>query len=193
MSLLRALINPFRSWFGSLKVKAGVYLVLIRFPTLKIDRPTVWRFDTLRALDIGKEVVVGSFTEIVAYSRSPKSRIAGKLILGDRVFLGAGCNIRAAGGVIAIGSNTLVSQGVAIIAANHTVTLNTDYRDLGWEEGKTGVRIGSNCWIGAGCILLPGVSIGDNSVIGAGSVVSKQVPENEIWAGVPARFLKKVT
>jgi acetyltransferase-like isoleucine patch superfamily enzyme len=85
--------------------------VLIRFPTLKIQRPSIWRFDTLAVFDIGKQVTVGSFTEIVAYSKTGKTQISGKLILGDRVFLGAACNIRAAGGVIVIGSNTLVSQG----------------------------------------------------------------------------------
>jgi len=192
MNLFRALTNPISSWIEALKVEAQVALVLTRFPTLKIQRPSVWRFDTLRALEIGKHVMVGSFSEIVAYSRTPKSSIAGKLIVGDSVFLGAGCNLRAAGGVIAIGSNTNIGQGVAIVAANHTVAFNQIYRDLGWDEEKTGVTVGSNCWLGAGSILLPGITIGDNSVVGAGSVVSKSVPENEVWAGVPARFLRKI-
>ena len=78
------------------------------------------------------------------------------------------------------------------MAANHTVAFRKIYRDLGWDEEKTGVTIGSNCWVGAGSILLPGITIGDNSVVGAGSVVSKSVPENEVWAGVPARFLRKI-
>lgn len=117
MRLIRALGNPISSWVDRLKTEVKMCLVLVRFPTLTIQRPSVWRFDTLHALDIGEDVTVGSFTEIVAYSQARKSPIAGKLILGDRVFLGAGCNIRAAGGIISVGSNTLVGQGVAMIAA----------------------------------------------------------------------------
>lgn len=46
--------------------------------------------------------------------------------------------------------------------------------------------------MGAYCIILKGVTIGDNSVIGAGSVVTRDVPANEVWAGNPARFMKKL-
>jgi acetyltransferase-like isoleucine patch superfamily enzyme len=54
------------------------------------------------------------------------------------------------------------------------------------------VTIGRNAFIGAGSFILKGVEIGDNAVIGAGSVVTKSVPANEIWAGNPARFIKKI-
>ena len=52
------------------------------------------------------------------------------------------------------------------------------------------IKIGNNCFIGCRSILLPGVTIGDNSIIGAGSVVTKDVPSGEVWAGNPARFIK---
>jgi maltose O-acetyltransferase len=52
--------------------------------------------------------------------------------------------------------------------------------------------VGANVWVGANCVLLPGVTIGDNSLIAAGSVVSHDVPPNEIWGGVPAKKLKDV-
>jgi maltose O-acetyltransferase len=54
------------------------------------------------------------------------------------------------------------------------------------------VTVGNNVWVGANCVLLPGITIGDNSLIAAGSVVSRDVPPNEIWGGVPARKLKDV-
>lgn len=54
------------------------------------------------------------------------------------------------------------------------------------------IRICEGAFIGAHAIILKGVTIGKNSVIGAGSVVTKCVPDNEIWAGNPARFVKKV-
>jgi len=52
--------------------------------------------------------------------------------------------------------------------------------------------VGANVWVGANCVLLPGVTIGDNALIAAGSVVTRDVPPNEIWGGVPARKLKDV-
>ena len=54
------------------------------------------------------------------------------------------------------------------------------------------INIGSNCFIGAGSIILEGVTIGNNVVVGAGSVLAKNVPDNEIWAGNPCCFIKKI-
>ncbi|MCG9579488.1 acyltransferase [Vibrio tubiashii] len=55
------------------------------------------------------------------------------------------------------------------------------------------VSIGSYCWIGANVFINPGIEVGNNSVVGANSVVTKNIPENEIWAGVPAKFIRKKT
>lgn len=57
---------------------------------------------------------------------------------------------------------------------------------------KKPVIIKRNAFIGAHCIILKGVIIGENSIIGAGSVVTKSIPDNEIWAGNPARYIKKL-
>ena len=53
------------------------------------------------------------------------------------------------------------------------------------------IHIGKRVWIGSGAIVLPGVTIGDNSVIGAGSVVTKDVPADCVYAGNPAKLIKK--
>ena len=55
------------------------------------------------------------------------------------------------------------------------------------------VRIGSNVWIGAGAILLPGVTVGENSVIGAGSVVTHDIPPNVVAVGNPCRVLREIS
>lgn len=57
---------------------------------------------------------------------------------------------------------------------------------------KAKVTIGDNVFIGAGVTILKGVTIGENSVVGAGSVVAKDIPSNEIWAGNPARLIRKI-
>jgi len=53
-------------------------------------------------------------------------------------------------------------------------------------------NIEDNVFIGANCIILKGVKIGDRSIIGAGSVVTKNVPSDQIWAGNPAKFIREI-
>lgn len=65
-----------------------------------------------------------------------------------------------------------------------------DMKDNNWIR-RAEVIIEDGVFIGTRCIILKGTRIGTGSIIGAGSVVSGHIPENEIWAGVPARFIKK--
>ena len=193
MNLIRGIANYFTSWLDVARVQVHVAVLLLRNPTLTIQRPSVWRYDTIKAIELGRHVSVCPFTEIIVFSKSSRSAVPGKLILGDGSILAAGCNIRAAGGVIAIGKNSGVGQNSVLVGANHAIAPGLLYLRCDWDEVKTGVTIGDNCWIAANCVVLPGVTIGDNSVIGAGSVVNKSVPANEIWAGVPAKLIKKIT
>ena len=55
------------------------------------------------------------------------------------------------------------------------------------------VKIGNNCWFGAGVTVCPGVTLGDNCVIGAGSVVTHDIPENSFAAGVPCRVIREIS
>ena len=55
------------------------------------------------------------------------------------------------------------------------------------------VHIGTNVWIGAGVVILPGVTIGDNTVIGAGSIVTKDIPSTVVAVGNPCRVLREVS
>jgi len=77
-----------------------------------------------------------------------------------------------------------------IFTSNHrTDRLDIPMGGQGMTESRT-VVIGNDVWIGARVIILPGVHIGNGAVIGAGAVVTKDVPDYEIWGGNPARFLK---
>ncbi len=58
-----------------------------------------------------------------------------------------------------------------------------------WAEPVT---IGDNCWIGGGATILPGVTIGNNVTIGAGSVVTRDIPDNTVAVGNPARVIRKI-
>ena len=54
------------------------------------------------------------------------------------------------------------------------------------------IKIGKNCFIGNNCTILPGVEMGDNCILGAGSVLSSSMPNNTVYAGVPAKFISTI-
>lgn len=114
------------------------------------------------------------------------SSVGGDIQIGRNVWksfaISGGCYIQGING-IRIGDDTLFAPGVKMISANHDVN-NME----GWT--KTGpIVIGKHCWIGANAVILPGVVLGDDVVVGAGAVVTKNVPDNTVVAGVPARSI----
>lgn len=90
---------------------------------------------------------------------------------------------------ITVGDYTMFGPNVTLATAGHPVL--PQLREKGYQYNAP-VRIGRNCWLGAGVIVLPGVSIGDNTVVGAGSVVTKDLPANVIAVGTPARVLREI-
>lgn len=74
----------------------------------------------------------------------------------------------------------------------HPIDVNDRLNDNKDEIKTAPIEIQDNVFIGAHCIVLKGVTIGQGSVIGAGSVVTKSVPEREVWAGNPAHFIRKI-
>ena len=162
-------------------------------PDASISAPIVWKYDDIQAISIGAETLIEPFSQIVVEVSSPFSNIPGRLTIAERAIIGSGANIRAAGGEISIGRNSMLAQHVSLIASNHVISSEKPYRDLPWNESKVGISIAENVWIGAGVTVLPGCGIGKNSVVGAGSVVTKSIPANEVWAGIPAKKLRNVT
>jgi acetyltransferase-like isoleucine patch superfamily enzyme len=165
--------------------------VMAHNPTALISFPVVFQYDQVFSIQLGKDVVIGPFSEISAYTKSSFSNVSGQFIAEDLAAIGSHANIRAAGGTIHIGKNTLIGQHVSLIASNHKISFE-HYRDSPWDESKTSIFIDENVWIGTHVTVLPGCSIGKNSVVGAGSIVTKSIPANEIWVGVPARKLKDI-
>lgn len=104
--------------------------------------------------------------------------------IGKRVGIMNGCLMMSAGG-ITIDDDVLIAANCQLISNNHDLE---NRRVITCKP----VHICRNVWIGAGSTILPGVTIGENAVVGAGSVVTKNVPANEIWAGNPARLIKKI-
>lgn len=90
---------------------------------------------------------------------------------------------------IYVGDCTMFGPNVTVCTAAHPIL--PELREQGLQYNAP-VRIGRNCWIGAGAILLPGITVGDNSVIGAGSVVTKDVPSGVVAVGNPCRVLRPI-
>ena len=90
---------------------------------------------------------------------------------------------------IYVGDYTMIGPNVVLASAGHPE--EPGLRRAGYQYNLP-VRIGCNCWLGAGVIVLPGVSIGDNAVIGAGSVVTRDIPANTVAVGNPCRVLRPV-
>lgn len=90
---------------------------------------------------------------------------------------------------IYIGDCTMLGPNVVLATAGHPIL--PTLRERGMQYNLP-VRIGRNCWLGAGVIVLPGVTIGDNTVIGAGSVVTKDIPANVVAVGNPCRVLRPI-
>lgn len=107
--------------------------------------------------------------------------------IGKNVFINSCCRFQDNGG-IEIGDKTMIGPNVSIVTVNHDINPETRI-----NATPKPVKIGKNVWIGADCTILPGVTIGDNSIIGAGSVVTKNVPNNVIVAGNPAKVIKEIT
>ncbi|MCS7462155.1 maltose O-acetyltransferase [Paenibacillus doosanensis] len=99
----------------------------------------------------------------------------------DCVFLDV-CEIR-------IGNNCFLAPGVHIYTATHP--LEAQERISGAEFGKP-VTIGHNVWIGGRAVINPGVTIGNNAVIASGAVVTKDVPDNAVVGGSPAKVIKQI-
>jgi len=168
---------------------------------IQYHNPSLWSHPTaiwdygyrdMDAIQLGHGVVVRAFAEIIVHKHATHSSIEGGLIVGDRVTISTGANIRAAGGVIRIGHGSGIGQYVTLVAANHGIHPGVPYFNTPYDETRTGITIGENVWVGAGCVLLPGTTIGDNAIIAAGSVVNRCVPANEVWGGVPARKIKSL-
>lgn len=111
----------------------------------------------------------------------------------ENIYIGVGtspgynpcCYIQGAGKLY-FGNYTNVGQNTTILAGNHDIYNHRNHI-------RKVTKIGSYCWIGNNCVILPGVVLGDFTVVGAGSVVTQSYPEGCcVVAGNPAKFIKKL-
>lgn len=142
---------------------------------------------TMPGTDEYQELIHRLFSEVGEGSRivAPMT-----IVHGDKVRIGRNAivmpnSLMMASGTITIEDNVQVAAYVKLISNNH------DPYDRMVLTCKP-VVLKRNCWIGAGAVILPGVTVGENSIVGAGSVVTKDVPDNTVVAGNPAKFIKQL-
>jgi hypothetical protein len=105
---------------------------------------------------------------------------------GKDVFVNFGCTFMDRGG-ITIEDNVFIGPNAKLITENHAEEPHLRHNVYGKE-----ILIKEKAWIGAGSIILPGVTIGKNAIVGAGSIVTRNVEDNSIVAGNPAKFIRKI-
>ena len=134
---------------------------------------------------IGDNAVIGRNTRIEC--TGGLQHIGKGFRIGNRTTFGNDCMFGAAGG-IEIGNDVVAGQYIRFHSENHNYD---DLTKLIREQGVShkGIKIGNNCWIGAGVVFLDGAELGDGCVVGANAVVTKKFPDNVVIAGIPARIL----
>ncbi|MCD8044518.1 MAG: sugar O-acetyltransferase [Tannerellaceae bacterium] len=106
--------------------------------------------------------------------------------IGKNVFINFNCTLLDLGG-ITIEDDVLIGPNVSILTEGHPVSPANRHSLV-----PKSILIRKNAWIGAGATILQGVTVGENAIVAAGAVVSKDVPDNTIVGGIPARLIKEV-
>ena len=157
------------------------------------------------SLSIGDRVFIPRTIEVMGYDD-------GRIVVGDDVCMDTGARLHVANeatlrigdrvGVgpynflnafddLTIGDDTMLAPMISINCADHGVSRGCPMRE---QRGTYApVIIGADCWLGAGVVVLKGVTIGNGTMIGAGAVVTDDVPEYTIAAGVPAKVIRERT
>jgi acetyltransferase-like isoleucine patch superfamily enzyme len=143
---------------------------------------------------IGEKISIGKNSILNAWDRYQDIKFSPKIIIGNNTSLGEGCHISAITKII-IGNNVLTGRRVSIIDNSHGDSSINDLKTPTTKRKLTSkgpIIIENNVWIGDKVTILSGVTIGANSIIGANSVVTKNIPENSIVGGVPAKKIKTI-
>ena len=141
-----------------------------------------------QGVTFGNNVGIGAYSRIILSTSF--NHLGEYIIIGNNVGIGEFAYLGGAGG-LEIGDDCIIGQFLSCHPENHNYEdSNTLYRFQG--VSRKGIKIGKNCWIGSKVTILDGVTIGNNCVIAAGSVVNKNIPENSVAGGVPAKIIKHI-
>ena len=107
--------------------------------------------------------------------------------IGNDVFIGSGCEFNVDHG-IHIKDNSLIGSGCKFIDHDHGTSIGINMRSQ--QAVGSRIVIEEDVWLGVNVVVLKGVTIGAGAIVAAGAIVNKSIPGNEIWGGIPAKFIK---
>jgi len=145
---------------------------------------------------LGKGVKIHAYVNLYGCSIGDNTNIGAFVEIQKGAQVGNNCKISSHSfictGVI-IGNNVFIGHNVIFINDKYPKAINNDGNLQSEDDWKViPIMIEDNASVGSSVTVLCGIKIGNGALIGAGSVVTKNVPANEIWAGNPARFIRKV-
>lgn len=154
---------------------------------IKLGKGSVIKSNSEFLLTNGASLTIGENVVIQNYAFFQLTKPNPKVTIGNDVVIGRHCMITAKGN-ISIGDYTRIGAFVQILDHGHQ--FNTDQLIKDQNAIIKDTTIGKDCWIGSGAKILKGVTIENGAVIGANAVITKDVPENAIVGGVPAKIIK---
>ncbi|WP_316835003.1 sugar O-acetyltransferase [Pedobacter nutrimenti] len=162
------------------QLRAAAYAtktLLVQMNNSLVPKETLELLSRITGTDIDESVAV--FTPLyINYGKNLK--------IGKNVFINFDCTFLDLGG-ITIEDNVLIAPKVSLLSEGHPVSPAQRQSLLPGH-----IHIKKNAWVGAGATILPGVTVGENAIVAAGAVVSKDVPDNTIVGGVPAKIIKSI-
>ncbi|MBC8140089.1 MAG: acyltransferase [Armatimonadetes bacterium] len=158
---------------------ANVLLALLPEGTLSVLRTGVYRH--VWGIRVGSgAVIMGRLAFASAHLAAQNVQIGSRAVLNARVFIDAAAPVN-------IGDGASIGHDALLITTDHAIGL-PEFRAA--ERFEKPVTVGAGAWIAAGAKILPGRTVGAGAVVAAGAVVTKDVAENTLVAGVPARKVR---
>ena len=108
-----------------------------------------------------------------------------EIVVGDGTFIGTGCEFNCHAG-ITIGKLSMIAAGCRLVDTDHGFA-ERSLPMMHQHTKRSPIRVEDDVWVGANAVILKGVTIGRGAIVAAGAVVTKSIPEFEIWGGVPAK------
>lgn len=136
-------------------------------------------------VSIGNNARIGDYSRILC--TGTLKNVGKGITIGNNFGCGENCFFGCAGG-IEIGNDVIMGQNVRFHSENHNFT-DTDILIRLQGVTNKGIKIGDNCWIGSGVVFLDGVQVGNGCVIGANTLVNKDIPDNVVVGGIPAKII----
>lgn len=115
------------------------------------------------------------------------AHVSSDLVAHQYVYVGPECQLSP---MVQIGAYSLLAPRVAVVGGDHLTEMVGIPMQFSGRPVQARTTIGRDVWIGYGAVISRGVTIGEGAIVGAGSVVTKDIPDYEVWAGVPARKIR---